>query len=208
MLFIGDSITVGACNEDGAADQWDDRSTHNNALSYGAMTAANFSADYRNIAVSGMGISTGYVEMRAGEVWDRVRPDPASEKADLKADSIPGVVFVNFGENDDSFTRKNNQPFPVDFTTRYVALVEDIRKAYPIAHIVILRGGMFGGAQSERLRAPWESAVQRLEAHDPRITHFVFEHWSKLHPRVADHRAMADELIAWLRRQEFMQAYR
>ena len=57
MQFFGDSITAGACNEDGATDQWEDRSTHNNARSYGAFTAAAFSADYRNIAVSGMGIA-------------------------------------------------------------------------------------------------------------------------------------------------------
>ena len=42
MEFIGDSITVGACNEDGAADQWDDRRTHNCALSYATLTADAF----------------------------------------------------------------------------------------------------------------------------------------------------------------------
>jgi len=204
MMFIGDSITVGACDEDGATDQWDDRRTHNNALSYGALTATKFSADYRNIAVSGMGICTGYVEMRAGEVWDRVYPNPRSAKADLGAEAAPTVIFVNFGENDDSFTHKDQQPFPPDFAERYVALVQAIRKTYPAAEIVILRGGMHGGAQSERLRGPWETAVQQLEGRDPRVTHFVFKHWSTLHPRVADHRAMADELIAWLQQQAFM----
>jgi hypothetical protein len=67
---------------------------------------------------------------------------------------------------------------------------------------------MFGGAQSEPLRQAWESAVKQLEATDPAISHFVFKHWKPTHPRVADDRAMADELIAWLKQQPFMQAYR
>lgn len=69
MEFIGDSITVGACNEDGAEDQWSNRRTHNAALSYAALTAKAFLADPRNIAVSGMGIAAGWTEVRAGEVW-------------------------------------------------------------------------------------------------------------------------------------------
>jgi hypothetical protein len=85
--------------------------------------------------------------------------------------------------------------------------VQSVRQAFPAAHIVLLRGGMYGGAQSERLRTPWETVVQELERADSDVSHFVFKHWSSNHPRVADHRAMADELIEWLTAQEFMQAY-
>lgn len=206
MQFFGDSITAGACNEDGATDQWEDRSTHNNARSYAAFTAAAFDADYRNIAVSGMGVSIGWAEPEAGEIWDRLYPNASSPRADLTS-WTPHVIFVNLGENDDSYSKAKGLPFPETYTDNYVALVRDMRRAYPAAQIVILRGGMFGGAQSERLRKPWETAVARLEAEDARLTHFVFKHWSDHHPRVADHRAMADELIAWLREQPFMEAH-
>jgi hypothetical protein len=67
---------------------------------------------------------------------------------------------------------------------------------------------MFGGAQSEPLRQAWESAVTQLEATDQGISHFVFKHWTQNHPRVADDRALADELNAWLKQQPFMQADR
>jgi lysophospholipase L1-like esterase len=206
MEFFGDSITVGACNEDGDTDQWENRRTHNAALSYAALTADAFSADYRNVAVSGMGIATGWVNKKAGEVWDKIYPNPASPRADL-TNWIPQVVFLNFGENDDSYPRAHGQSFPTNYTDGYVALVRAIRAAYPAAHIVLLRGGMYGGAQSEPLRAAWESAVTQLEAADPAISHFVFTHWARNHPRVADDRAMADELIAWLKQQPFMQTY-
>jgi lysophospholipase L1-like esterase len=205
MEFIGDSITVGACNEDGATDQWDDRRTHNCALSYATLTAEAFDADYRNIAVSGMGIATGWVPMKAGEIWDRLYPDTNSPPANLHA-WTPNIVFVNFGENDDSFPRAHGQPFPTDFTDGYVALIHAIRTACPDARIVLLRGGMFGGAQSGPLRNAWESAVAQLEATDKGVSHFVFKHWTSTHPRVADDQIMANELIAWLKQQDFMQA--
>jgi lysophospholipase L1-like esterase len=207
MEFFGDSITVGACNEDGATDQWDDRRTHNAALSYAALVASAFSADYQNISVSGMGIATGWVSKKAGEVWDKTYPDPASPRTGL-TQWVPQVVFVNFGENDDSYPKAHGQPFPAGYTDGYIALVHAIRAAYPAAHIVLLRGGMFGGAKSEPLRQAWESAMTQLEATDPAISHFIFTHWTGTHPRVADDRAMADELIAWLKQQSFMQAGR
>jgi lysophospholipase L1-like esterase len=203
MEFIGDSITVGACDEDGPTDQWDDRRTHNNALSYGALTAAAFDADYRCIAVSGMGVALGWSPYLAGDIWNRVYPKPDSPKADLAA-WTPDLVFVNLGENDDSYPRAKHLPFPANYTANYVALIHAIRQAHPAAEIVLLRGGMWGGAQSPELRHAWEAAVAELEPADPHIAHFVFQHWSNNHPRVADHRTMADELIAWLKNQTFL----
>ena len=207
MEFIGDSITVGACNEDGATDQWDNRRTHNCAFSFATITAKTFNADYRNIAVSGMGVATGWVDMKAGEVWDRLYPSTNSPRADLSK-WTPQIVFVNLGENDDSYPRAHGQSFPTGFTDNYVALIHAIRAAYPSAQIVLLRGGMFGGEQSEPLRVAWETAVKRLEADDANISHFVFHYWKPTHPRVADDRIMADKLVAWLKEQKFMRVYR
>ncbi len=207
MQFIGDSITVGACNEDGAADQWENLSTHNAALSYATLTAQAFDADYRNIAVSGMGVVGGWVKIHVDQMWDRVYPDANSAKADLTGWK-PDVVLVNLGENDDSYPRAHKQPFPATWTDGYVALIDGVRAAYPDAHIVLLRGGMWGGSQSKELKAAWDAAVQRLEAKDQKISHFAFTHWTGHHPRVADDRAMADELIGFLKAEDFMAAYK
>jgi lysophospholipase L1-like esterase len=203
MLFLGDSITVGACNEDGAEDQWEDRRTHNAALSWAALTAQAFSADHRNISVSGMGVATGWFPELVGDIWNRLYPTATSTKADLTT-WTPHVIFINYGENDDSFTRAHQQPFPAAFTNKYIEFVHAVRAAFPSAEIVILRGGMTGGATSVPLREAWESVVQRLETSDPRVHQYVFHHWSTTHPRVPDDRAMADELVAWLREQQFM----
>ena len=155
-----------------------------------------------------MGIVVGYVEPKAGEVWDRLYPAAASPRADLTT-WAPDVICINYGENDASFTSNNGQTFPAQaFTEGYVALVQAIRAAYPAAHIVLLRGGMHNGAKHDGLRLAWEETLKQLAAADPKIHHFVFNHWSGPHPRVADARAMADELTAWLQAQEFMAAYK
>ncbi|MFA5263581.1 MAG: GDSL-type esterase/lipase family protein [Opitutaceae bacterium] len=205
MEFFGDSITAGACNEDGDTDQWATHLTHNNALSYAAMTAAAFSADYRNVSVSGMGVAAGFVEVLAGEMWDKLYPSAKSASAFLKA-WTPDVVLVNLGDNDYDYPNTKGKPVPPEFTDSYVSYVKAIRGAYPSAHIVLLTGGMFGGTKSVPLRKAWEAAVSRLESADPAISHFIFTHWTSNHPRVADHRAMADELIAWLKQHAFMKS--
>ena len=206
MEFFGDSITVGACNEDGAADQWEDFRTHNHALSYDYLTSQAWHADHRAMAVSGMGIAIGWTEVKAGQVWDRVYPVADAPRADLKAWQ-PDVAFIHLGENDDSFPRAHGQPFPARYTAGCVALVRAIRAAYPQTHLVLLRGGMYGGAQSAPLREAWEAAVKELETGDVAVSHFVFAHWSALHPRVADDQAMAGELVAWLKAQPFMRRF-
>ena len=206
MEFIGDSITAGACNEDGEADQWNNFRTHNAALSYAALTAADFSADHLNISVSGMGIITGWVPQKAGEVWDRLYPDASSARASL-TNWMPQVVLVNLGENDDSYPKAHGQSFPTNFTEGYVALIQAVRKANPGTPIVLMLGGMSGGGGSKPLRQAWDSAVARLESSDKGISHFIFKHWTSLHPRTADDRIMADELTAWLKQQKFMQPY-
>jgi len=203
LEFIGDSITAGANNEDGAEDQWEDRRTHNHALSYAYLISQALGADHRAMAVSGMGICEGFVPMLAGDTWNKLYPRDNPTPADLTRWQ-PDVVCVNLGENDSGFTRSNGRPFPAGFAPGYVALVRAIRAAYPKAQIVLLRGGMWGGKNDTNLRAAWEAAVKELEAADPRIAHYAFEHWTNHHPRASDDRAMAAELTAWLKRQPFM----
>jgi lysophospholipase L1-like esterase len=203
ILFFGDSITAGACDEDGAVDQWDDRRTHDAELSYAALTADAFGADYENISVSGIGIVTGYVDVTFGEIWDRLYPAHGAPRADLTA-WRPDVIFINLGGNDTSFSKSKGRPFPASFADSYFKLVTEVRSAYPEAELVLLRGGMSETETDPVLIAAWTDAIRRVEAQDPRSTHFVFAHYTDLHPRVADHRLMADELCQWLRGQPFM----
>jgi hypothetical protein len=207
MEFYGDSKTAGACNEDDGNDQWETRRTHNGLLSYAAMTAEAFNADHRNVTVSGMGVITGYVDVNACQMWNKYYPKASSSVADMKS-WMPEVVFVNLGDNDESFSKKQNQPFPVIFVDKYVGLIKEIRGAYPKAYIVLLRGGMWGGMHSEPLNKAWTEIVNQLEASDKNISHFVFKYQAMNHPRVAEDRKLADELIDWLKQQDFMKSYK
>ena len=198
MEVFGDSITVGACDLDGKDDQWDDRSTHDVAYSWATLVAASYSADYRNMSVSGMGLSTGFVDVLAGQMWDRTYPLADAPKADLQG-WMPDVVFVLLGDNDDSYPRAHNLPFPGNFVGKYVSYIHAIRAARPNAPIVLLNGAMWAGTQSPSLLRAWTTAVTRLEVADSGISHFTFVHWTQNHPRVADHRILADELLAWLK---------
>lgn len=197
-IFYGDSITVGACNEDGEEDQWLDRSSHNSALSYAALTAAAMDADYQNIAVSGIGVVLGYEPYTAGQTWDRMVYLPSAAPAPLQ-DWPAEVVFIHYGENDSAFTRNNRLPFPDSFAQEYQTLVRHICAAYPAARIVLLRGGMLGGASDDQLRNAWNAAIAQLKQEHSNIDHYVFRHCAPHHPRVTDHRHMAQELVSWLR---------
>ncbi|HEY1791483.1 MAG TPA: GDSL-type esterase/lipase family protein [Opitutaceae bacterium] len=204
MHFIGDSITAGACDEDGPSDQWEDRGTHDAAYSWAALTAAAFHADYQNLSVSGIGMAAGWDNgLLEDMVWDRVYPDPKSPKADL-THWKPDVIFIYLGENDDSYPREHHLPFPPDYVANYEALYRKVRAAAPRAHIVLVTGGMWGGHNSPELAAAWGKVAADLEREDGAVSHFRFQHWSQNHPRVADHKAMAAEIIAWLGTQPFM----
>jgi len=203
LIFYGDSITVGANNEDGIEDQWETRRTHNSALSYAALTAEALRADHQNISVSGAGIITGFEPHPAPAIWYRMAYHPEAAPAPL-ADWPADLVFVNYGENDAAFTRRNNQPFPSGFVDAYVEMVRAMRKAYPGATIVLLRGGMSGGANSQDLRTAWDETVTTLAKEDKNVRHFVFQHWTPHHPRVSDHRQMARELVKWVQKEKLL----
>jgi hypothetical protein len=61
---------------------------------------------------------------------------------------------------------------------------------------------------SEPLNKAWKEIVSQLEAGDKNISHYIFKYQAMNHPRVAEHRILAGELISWLKTQEFMKSYR
>jgi len=58
------------------------------------------------------------------------------------------------------------------------------------------------------LNKAWIDIVTQLESGDKNISSFVFKYKAMNHPRVAEDRIRADELIAWLKQQDFMKAYK
>jgi lysophospholipase L1-like esterase len=191
--FFGDSITAGACNEDQGEDQYDDHSSHNNWLSYGAITARNLGAAQISTAVSGIGVCASWDPRTMPEIWDRLYVDPSGPAWDFSGPA-PDLVVINLGQNDFGFTRHQWQAFPPDFTERYVDLVLAIRQRYPAARLYCVLGGMRCYQESPELRRAWDQAVATLMANDSRLHRYVFSAWAPSHPRTDVHARMAQEL--------------
>lgn len=206
MIFFGDSITAGACNEDGPTDQWDSVLTHNSAKTYGVLFAKAINADVQNIAISGMGMVTGWNNtIFAPQVWNRYAPVARGSLADLES-WVPDVVFTNFGENDASYTQANGNPFPADYVGTYIEYIKTLRKTWPKAAIVILRGGMHHGKNDPNLADAVDQVRSAFEA-DPLVYAYNFVRWTGTHPRVVDHQAMADELLAFFKATEGLKQF-
>jgi len=199
LEVYGDSISAGACNEDGAVDQYDTLATHDPSLSYGAIAARRLGAEIVNLAVSGTGLTCSWNPILMPDVWDRVAPRLDAPRID--ADRVPHVVVLNLGQNDYGFPHSQGLPFDPDYGSRLRALVLGLRARYPDTWIVGALGGMTGWKECEPLRRLWRTTFDDLQAADPRVRAFVFQAASSAHPRVDVHALLAEELTAFLARE-------
>ena len=71
----------------------------NNYLSYAALTARHYSADYHCICKSGIGITVSWFPEIMPEIYDRLDPTDPKSKWDFSF-YIPDVVVINLLQND------------------------------------------------------------------------------------------------------------
>lgn len=188
--FYGDSQTVGACNECGAVEQWDDLRPHNHLLSYAALTSRMLSAESQMIAVSGIGLTLGFQPYTMPEIWSREAPDPSAALYE-KDGREPQLIFVNLGQNDWAKGVRDS------FAPAYEKFLSGLRRRHPQAWIVCLLGAM-DSAHSERSPFPryMTEAVQKQR--DPKMLTYIFKTRTWEHPRVPEHLAMAQELVKFV----------
>lgn len=189
--FYGDSQTVGACNECGEVEQWDDLRPHNHLLSYGALASRLLNADSQMIAVSGIGLTLGYQPHTMAQIWDRELPDPAAAYHDGKGRE-PQIIFVNLGQNDWAKGVRD------DFAPAYEKFLGDLRARHPEAWIVGLLGAM-DVAHDGRSPYPRYLSEAIRKRNDPKMLTYIFKTKTWQHPRVPDHLAMAQELVSFVR---------
>ncbi len=203
--FIGDSITVGYGNE--GIDQYHTFTTQNeNAyLAYGPVTARALNADQFLIAWSGKGVIRNY----SGDTTDvlpsvylRITPWDTTTLWN-PSQWVPQVVVINLGTNDFA----SGIPDKTAFTTGYTNFYNQIRSQYPNAHIYVALGPLLYGDGLISARDYLTTVVnQRTAAGDTKIHFIEFpqqdgslgygEDW---HPSVAQHAAMANQLIAQIK---------
>lgn len=209
--YYGDSITVGHGNEDTLSGQdRNDGDVTNNYMSYSAITARRLNANYSCIARSGIGITVSWFNMIMPEMYYRLDPSDAGSKWDFSKKQAD-IVVVNLFQNDswivkqpkhEEYVRRFGEETPNEtkIISAYSNFVGKIRSHYPKASIVCLLGNM----DITKANSPWPNyvtnAVKNLK--DTNIyTCFVPYKKTKKHPRVGDHKIIADRLTKLIKTQ-------
>lgn len=204
MEFIGDSITCGFGIESSSAEDSFRTSEENSEITYAALTAKAFGADFSLVSWSTIGVwssdtkddtrNDGWIMPMIYDAAD-VGIEGVAERTQWDFSSFPpDVIVVNLGTNDASYT-KGIPERQEDFSAAYGDFIADVREKNPNSYIVCILGMM--GAE---LFPFIEKAVSKLN--DGKI--FAFELDGQLesdgtgsggHPNAVTHRKSAEKLI-------------
>lgn len=205
--FYGNSVTCGHAIEDTTGGDSGASKFENNYLSYAAITARHYHAQYSCIAKSGIGLMVSWNSAIMPEIYNLTNPADSTSIWDFSK-FTPDVVVVNLLQNDSGII---NQPQFKEFKRRfgtqkpteeviirsYQSFIQKIRKEYPRANIICTLGSMNTTQTGSKWPGYVEAAVANL--HDKRIfTHFFPYKNSAGHPRVKDHQVMAESLISFI----------
>lgn len=205
--FYGNSITAGYAIEDLSGKDSPDSTYTNNYLSYAAITARHFNADYRCICKGGIGIMISWFPLTMPELYDRLNPEDSGSQWDFSS-YTPDVVVINLFQNDswlvnnpdhDEFKAKFGTKAPDDdfIVKSYTNFVDSIRKVYPDAQIICTLGSM----DATKHGSIWPDYIERAveELNDSKIyVHFMPYKDSPGHPTIAEQENMATSLIKFM----------
>jgi hypothetical protein len=205
--FYGNSITAGYGIEDTTDHDRPDSIFTNNYLTYAAITARHFDAQYSCICRSGIGIMISWIPEIMPEIYDRINPLDENSIWDFNIYQ-PDIVVVNLFQNDSWLVNMpEHESFKIRFGDQrpeasyiigsYKNFIIELRNKYPKASIICALGSM----DVTRDGSPWPGYVQRAVdlIDDPKImTHFMPYKNTAGHPRVEENRFMAESLINFI----------
>ena len=201
--FIGNSITCGASADASEVPchtgVWQDQ--HNAYLAYGPVTARNLNAQWILSSVSGIGLvySCCKMDVVMPQVYDNVNMRNLNDSLKWNFNIYqPDVVTVCLGQNDgiqDSTL----------FCSAYVTFLQRLRKDYPEAPLVCLTSPMADSTLSASQRYYLGSIEEAMHKEgDNKVSHYFFTkryfHGCDSHPDVAEHKEIAGELTAYLKK--------
>ncbi|MGZ3765344.1 MAG: SGNH/GDSL hydrolase family protein [Mucilaginibacter sp.] len=205
--FFGDSISLGYAVEDSTGKDRGTAPFENGYISYPAITARHFDADFHNTSRSGIGIMVSWDALIMPELYNRLDPTDSESKWDFSK-YTPDVVVINLFQNDVWIVKlPENAQFKARFGTKapgddqiikaYKDFVKTIRSKYPRAQIICALGNM----DATKEGSPWPAYVQKAVAQlgDKNIFTLVFPYKNTPgHPNKKEQQAMADDLIAFI----------
>jgi len=207
MEFYGNSITCGYAIEDNGGKDRGIGYFQNNYLTYAAITARHFDAQYYCTSKSGIGIMVSWFPLIMPEMYDRTDPTDSTSKWDF-SQYTPDLVVINLFQNDSWLVKMpKNEEFKHRFGTKapsesfiiasYKNFVKTIRKKYPKASIICALGSM----DATKTGSPWPGYIVKAtkQLNDSKIyTHFFKFKNANGHPNVAEQKVMADDLIEFI----------
>jgi hypothetical protein len=205
--FYGNSITCGYAVLDTEGKDRGAAPYEDGYLSYAAITARHYNAEFSSISKSGIGITISWFSLIAPEMYDRLDATDPNSKWDF-AKYTPDVVVINLLQNDSWLVNMPaNEQFKARFGTKpptpefiinaYASFVKNIRQKYSKAHIICILGSM----DATRAGSPWPGYIEKAVAslHDDNIfTHFIPYKNTPGHPSKKEQQAMADDLIGFM----------
>ena len=205
--IYGDSISSGAGNE--GADNGVDHllSEKNNYWAYGAITARNLNAELHTISQSGIGIMISWFPFIMPQFFDQLSAVGDNDTQWDFSQWTPDVVIINLFQNDAWLVdrEKRLQPIPTDAerVEAYIDFVRSIRAKYPGAQIICALGSMDATA-TPKWPGYITAAVARMkkEDNDRKLDTIFFEFTGYGgHPRIAQHKANAEKLTAFIKQK-------
>jgi hypothetical protein len=205
--FYGNSITAGYAVEDTSGRDSPEGPLTNNYLSYAAITARHFDAEYSCICKSGIGIMISWFPLIMPEMYDRLVPEDSASKWDFTL-YTPDIVVINLLQNDSWLVEMpENEEFKMRFGNKapgeefiissYKQFVSAIRRHYPEAHIICALGSMDATREGSR----WPDYIRQAvsELNDTKIyTHFIPFKNTPGHPDIEEQNEMANSLIQFI----------
>ncbi|MGI4020579.1 MAG: SGNH/GDSL hydrolase family protein [Janthinobacterium lividum] len=204
--FYGNSITCGYSTEDFKSDS-PIGYFENNYVSYAAITARHFNAQYSCIAKSGIGVLISWFPLIMPEMYDRLDPVDSTSKWDFSK-YTPDLVVINLFQNDAWLTQRpefgefkhrfgTTAPSEKTIILAYRNFVKTIRSKYSKADIICALGSM----DATQTGSAWPGYIEKAvkELHDQKIyTHFFPYKNTPGHPKVLEQKQMADDLITFI----------
>lgn len=205
--FLGDSITCGYGNEAASQNEKFSLKTENAWLAWGAVAARALEAEYACEAVSGIWLMDNGKKKPLPAIWGNTMPFAGSKPWDFSKWQAD-VVVVNLGTNDFNGQPKGEAIDEQKWHDAYVGFIDQIRKAYPKAHIFLCIGSMGHGKKkeipgyntktAEEYAAKGDKAVHAVAIANQDMKNGIGADW---HPSVKTHQLMADQITAAIRKE-------